>query len=259
MQQETIERNGEPVLLPLKLDIQTSEHRKPIIDSHSLENQMDEHLGWALREVGLGRGEPEQVEICRRYLKHFFFDYPSGISIAQQIEKNFRPHSNPVCMWYETTDELIEHIGIIYQLMYFHYFLGRHHQMKNSFPSYCCGVSTRNLTFALWEAGIVAAVSTYNDSHDHAYTIVPFVVHQTGQKGVILADPTSDQLHHAANKKVRNHLAILPPKDWEYVADWGDGANLYPKRVEVSTCYGIDKRDYEAYLDLAFLKPAIVV
>lgn len=259
MQHVTIQRNGEPIQLPLELNIEVDQKEVFVIDSHSLEQQMDQQLGWTLRNIRLAEGSLEQAEICRRYLRQFANYFPTKNQVDELIAANFKPHNDPVCMQYVTTADLISDLGVIYQLMYFHYFLGRKESIKNSFPDYCCGIASRNLTLSLWAAGIVAAVSTYNESLDHAYTIVPFVIAETGQAGVILADPTSDQLHDRPSQRVRNYLAVLPPEGWKYQTDWQRGSNLYPEIVQVSSCFGASEKRYHEYIKNAFRRPAVVV
>jgi len=257
----TIKRNGDSVLLPFYLDhaIKSTEGGTVVVDSHALEDQMDAHLGWKLRKVKLGGGTTEQVEICKRYLRRFSRSLIDEYWASKVSEANFKSHNKPVCMRYETTIDLINHLNIIYQLMYFHYFLGKKESLRDSFPNSCCGISSRNLTAALWEAGIVAAVSTYNTSFDHAYVIVPFEISATNHTGVILADPTSDQLHRNSSEKVRNYLSVLPPEGWKYQTDWAMGEDLYPVIVQVSSCYGTTERNYSEYIKNALNRPAVVV
>ena len=260
MHHVTVERsNGMPTQLPFKLNIRARINGPFAVDTYSLETQMDQHLGWTLRSIGLGEGSIEQTEICRKYLRQFFRRFPRNNQINRLRNENFKPHEDPVCMRYETTNDLNHQLGVIYQLMYFHYLLGRTELMGEDFPNNCCGISSRNLTIALWDAGIVAAVSTYNATLDHAYTIVPFTIMQTGQTGVILADPTSDQMHYDPGKKVRNYLAVLPPEGWKYETDWKEGRNLYPELVQVSTCAGNTDKGYTDYIQSAFQRPAVVV
>jgi len=258
MQHVTIKRNGAPTSLPLSLSIEVGVSESFTIDSHRLETQMDSFLGWTLRDVGLGEGSLEQANTCKRYIKRFLHNCESDKFYKNLVKANFEPYEDPVCMRYETLADLADSLGVIYQLMYFHYFLGRNTRMKWSFPRQCCGFSARNLTTALWEAGMVAAVSTHNDSHDHSYVTVPFVLMETGRTGIILADPTSDQLWNAGSKRIRNHMMVLPSKDWEYRTDWGDGEDLYPEIVQLSTCHGTEEKDYNQYMESAFNNAAVV-
>jgi hypothetical protein len=258
MQHVTIKRNGVSTTLPLKLNLKVSAGDSTAIDSHQLEAQMDTHLGWTLRDVGLGEGSPEQAETCKRYIKRFLHNCESDSFYRNLVKESFEPYEEPVCMRYEKLTELEESLGVIYQLMYFHYFLGRNTRMKWSFPSKCCGYSARNLTTALWEAGIAAAVSVHNYSQDHSYVTVPFILTENGRTGIILADPTSDQLWDTESKKIRNHMMVLPSKGWEYKTDWECGRNLYPQFVQLSTCHGHGDKDYHQYMEYAFTNPALI-
>lgn len=262
MKRVTIRRNGQPLSLPLKLNITTTSHTHhtgaKIVDSHSLERFMDDQLGWMLSEVSLNGGSVDQILASEYYIQNFSTYFPGHDFILEKIREGYKEIRNPICMLYRTEAELMYTVGKIYQLMYFHYFLGRNKAMKNSFPKYCCGISSYNLTLALWQSGTVAAVSTYNRSEDHAYVIVPYYIKETDRRGVILADPTSDQLYVDQARQVRNYIAILPPGDWEYVTDWKNKADLYPELVQVCACYGNKSLAYEGYLSEAFNNGAVV-
>src|SRR3990167_4488664 len=92
----------------------------------------------------------------------------------------------------------------------------------------------------------------------NSYVTVPFVLMETGRTGIILADPTSDQLWIAGSRRIRNHMMVLPSKDWEYKTDWRDGENLYPEIVQLSTCHGTEEKDYNQYMENAFNNAAVV-
>jgi hypothetical protein len=162
-------------------------------------------------------------------------------------------------MFFENIFELFKKTIFIYQFSYAHYIIGRHDRMKNSFPNWCCGYSAENVVSALWEAGIVSAIKVYNNKYDHAYVIVPFVVNVSDTRGVILVDPTSDQLFYRKEKKVRNLVRVITQEEWEYRTDWAQGKNLYPNVVEASACFGGVEKDYGEYLQSAFINPVVVV
>ncbi len=254
MEQVIIKKNGLAPAPTFKLNVRVKQEHGAtrVIDSHMLEAQMDEKLGWKLSEVALGQGTKAQATLAREYLTHFLEDYPEDDFVRVCVNSNFEHHSVPVSMIFEDDEQLLRCVGTIYQLMYFHYFLGKHHKLSGTFPSYCCGISSRSLTLSLWEAGIFAAISTYDYVDDHAYVIIPYSVNQGGRTGVILADPTSDQLYRNASLKVRNYIALLPPDGWQYRTDWSDGSDLYPLQVHVSSCFGQKEDEYPSYLASAF-------
>lgn len=249
-----LQKKGKLIVPPLKLAVQvkTNRHDTTIIDSHSLESQIDSQLCWVLSQINLGDGSTEQIAFCKRYLNHFRIHYPTWHFFAEYISSNFEKPAEPVCMVCETESDLFDQLSTIYQLMYFHYFLGKSQKIHDSFPYYCCGVSTRNLTIALWDAGVIAAVSVHDSIDDHSYVIVPFRIRQTGRIGVILADPTSDQLYRDQRQKVRNYLAVLPPRGWQYRTEWAGGSDLYPQFVQVSICHGTENKNYNDYLETVF-------
>ena len=98
--------------------------------------------------------------------------------------------------------------------------------MFGSFPENCCGVSSRNVWLSLLHFGYRNA--TYAAAKiDHGYVMVPFVF---GYKaGSIIADPTSDQLWDT--HKVRNHVFVMLGTSWDYKADFGAKANMFPGYV----------------------------
>ncbi len=253
MEQVIVKRNGLPPIRPFNLAVRTKQgcETSGAIDSLSLEAQMDQKLGWKLAAINLGQGTQEQAKLAKAYLKHFLEDYPDEDFINACIKSNFEHHSDPVSMVFEDDKRLLECVGEIYQMMYFHYFLGKHHRLEGIFPKYCCGISSRNLTLSMWEAGIFAAVSAYDDKDDHSYVIVPYRVNSSNKTGVILADPTSDQLYRDADRRIRNYIALLPPDGWQYRTDWSGGSDLYPLLVQVSSCFGKVNKDYPEYLSSA--------
>jgi hypothetical protein len=249
LKQVIVKRNGLPSSSSFKLNVPMKQECSTtrVVDTFALEAQMDTMLEWKLSEIGLGQGTPDQAKTAKEYLRHFLKYYPDKDFVRACVDSNFERHSDPVSMMFEDEMDLLDCVGIVYQLMYFHYFLGRHYRLEGNFPSFCCGISSRNLTLSLWEVGIFAAISTYDDRDDHAYVIIPYQM-SNGTNGVILADPTSDQLHRDRSKKVRNHIALLPPNGWQYRTDWRGGSDLYPLLVQLSSCLGKKDIDYPKYI-----------
>lgn len=252
-----IKRNGTRKLPQFKIHVQFRELRESCdtiqaVDSHALETQMDEVLGWELSQLRLGQGSSKQASVARSHLSYFLDYYPDDEFVARCIRSNFAYHAVPVCMVFENEAELHECATATYQLMYFHYFLGKHQKLKGQFPQFCCGLSARSLTLSLWESGVVAAVSAYDYIDDHAYVIIPYRIRGSEKMGVILADPTSDQLNIKKSERVRNVIALLPPAGWEYRTDWQGGSDLYPQLVQYSSCYGAEDVKYTQYIKRAF-------
>jgi len=221
-----------------------------------LEALLNDAFGCTLSEIKLGGGK-EQVSLSKTFIKRYS-NYGFPTSISEFGKKLFGGDQEPSALFFDDIVELFKKTIFMYQFSYAHYILGKHNEMKDSFPDWCCGRSAQNVTCALWEAGIVSAVKVYNNPYDHAYVIVPFIV-GTSIKGVVLIDPTSDQLFTKKERKVRNLVRIITSEQWEYKTDWVGGKNLYPDEVEESICFGDTGKKYEGYLQQAFQNPVVVV
>lgn len=254
-QYKEVKRNGSGITVPFDLSVEVDLGSR-YVDVETLEAQMDALLGCTLKRMRLGGGKG-QVDICQQYVGRYSHDIPYH-ALSQVSEACFAENDAPSSMFYEDGDALVKDILTIYQLSYFHYILGKRNKMKGSFPSYCCGQSSKNLITAMWEAGIVAAVIVRSNRYDHTYLAVPFVV-KGGTEGIILVDPTSDQLINDSKKKVRNSIQILPAIGWEYRTDWRGGRNLYPEEVETSSCTDFSEYHYDEFIKTALANPVIVV
>lgn len=226
------------------------------IDIKSLETSLDNIFGCKLSEIPSGGGK-KQIDICKRFIKRYSNSGLSYDLFVKLSKEFFGEDLKPSAMFFENIAEMSKKILLMYQLSYAHYILGRYN--NSSFPSYCCGVSAENLLAAFWEAGIISAVKVGNNSYDHAYLIIPFIIKTPDLMGVVLIDPTSDQLINDGRKKVRNLVMVLTEEKWTYVTDWKNGGNLYPEDIEISACYGHKIENYNKYLEDAFKNPVIVV
>ncbi len=221
-----------------------------------LEALLDDAFGCTLSEIKLGGGK-KQVDLSETFIKRYSnHGFPSSISAFSK--ELFGGDQKPSALFFEDVVELFKKTVFMYQFSYAHYILGKHNEMKGKFPDWCCGYSAQNVTCALWEAGVISALKVYNNPYDHAYVIVPFVV-GTSIRGVVLIDPTSDQLFTKKERKVRNLIRIMTSEQWEYKTDWAGGKNLYPDEVEESVCFGNTGNGYEGYLKKAFQNPVVVV
>jgi|GEM_PF-5604105 len=222
-----------------------------------LEALLNDAFKCTLSEIKLGGGK-EQVSLSKTFIKRYSNGgFPS--SISKFSEELFGRGQEPSALFFEDVVELFKKTIFMYQFSYAHYILGKHNRMKYSFPEWCCGRSAQNVTCALWEAGIVSAVKVYNNPYDHAYVIIPFIIGTSSIKGIVLIDPTSDQLFIKNERKVRNLVRIITSEQWEYRTDWVGGKNLYPDVVEESVCFGDIGNGYEGYLQQAFQNPVVVV
>ncbi len=226
-----------------------------IVDTFSWEAKVDKELGWCLAMIGLGEGTPEQIRTCKQSLRFFSHRNPTENAMCTALGSKVTTPSAPQHLQLANLDELNEVLDLTFRLMYFHYVLGRYSRMKCTFPNSCCGISSRNLTMGLWDHGVSPAVSVYNICYDHAYVIIPFTLESSTETGVILADPTSDQLYWNNKSIRRNSLRVLPLIGWDYRSDWSGGEDMYPRIIQLSTCFGLDEACYQVYLDFLFKNP----
>jgi len=126
-------------------------------------------------------------------------------------------------------DELTAHMLLAYQVSHFHYILGKREPLKGTFPYQCCGPSARSVMMSLIHFGFPNAAYGYSDNNDHGYTILPFVMESRKIQGVVVVDPTSDQLWKTEHP--RNAVFIKLGVRWEYITNWEEGADLYPDLV----------------------------
>ena len=127
--------------------------------------------------------------------------------------------------------DLLEYVLRIYPVSYTHYIIGLKNNFKKTFLYYCWGLSSDNVTLSLMDLGYVGAASAINKSRDHYYTIVPFVIENPKKQGVVVVDPTSDQLWQITTMKPRNMVFVVFDKQWEYRTEWGYRSNLYPECI----------------------------
>ncbi len=217
------------------------------LDTLVLEEQMEKNNGnVSLREFEEGYYPYlDKIDDSLRKFVPYFKVYKSKEIKALANKYNI---SSPCSMVVKSEDELLEHMSMGYQVAHFNYILGKKHKLKDgSFPKLCCGISSIHVALSLIELGYPNAVYAYSQRHDHGYVVLPFVFENKTFKGVIVVDPTSDQLWN--NKKIRNATFIKLGAKWEYKTDWRGGKNLFPDRL-----YSIDimKKtpevfDYDSY------------
>lgn len=228
------------------------------VDIVQLEKSMDNFFNFKLSELTLGE-KINNIELFKGLVRHYSNHYLERELFGELSESYFGGNLFPSSLYYESISEMQKNILLMYQLSYCHYVLGKTNKMKGNFPRYCCGISSRNLLTSFWEAGILSAIQVYDSRDDHAYIIVPFILESHNHKGVVLVDPTSDQLVYDDKKKIRNNICIFTERNWTYSGDWRGGANLYPETVEISACSGYATEDYDSYIDKALSSPVVVI
>ena len=192
----------------------------------------------ARRNGGIDSASTKSIKrINRKERRHYFRQVPHFITDRQdrnlesleRIVKRYEMIKTPCSMILDDVHDLERHILIAYQVSYAHYVLGKKNSIKDDFPSHCCGISSRSLMLSLLTFGYPNAAYAYNTVHDHGYVMLPFVIkHRI--KGVIVIDPTSDQLWNI-DKKPRNIVFVMLGDKWSYVTNWANGADLFPDEV----------------------------
>ncbi|MBT3940780.1 hypothetical protein HOD83_01090 [Candidatus Woesearchaeota archaeon] len=156
----------------------------------------------------------------------------------------FKDVQAPSSMVVKDLDELSRHALLSYYVCYEHYKLGKKLFWNDDFPELCCGPATSNVVLTLIEMGYHNALYAGADK-DHAYCVLPFVMEDTGEKGIILVDPTAEQMWWS-NEKPSNDVRIIFGERWEYKTDLveiivnegpvfaeeeGGGSDLFPNEI----------------------------
>ncbi len=157
--------------------------------------------------------------------------------LIKKLAEIYENINGPCSMTVNTKDELEQHVLNAYQISYAHYAVACKDWMTSIdgygnityFPVLCCNVSGINLMLSLMAFRYPNASFVYSDHGNHCYTIMPFKYKE--KNGIILVDPTSDQLWPNIEKKPRNMVSVYLLNDkntWEYKTDWSDGVDLFP-------------------------------
>lgn len=205
----------------------------------------------------------EELESCAR-LAPFFRVGLKKKELLELLNRRYNSITFPCSLKVSDTKEFETHVLNIYQVANAHYVLGKHDDF--SFPHMCCGSSGRNVAASLWAIGYPSAAYVYDRFDDHGYTIVPFKL--AGKtEGVVMLDPTSDQLWNGLDKQPRNAVSVFLERRWEYKTHWQKGADLYPdvvmhvgimKKILVKNWGLANDRHYDeprSFLEKAFDNP----
>ncbi|MBI5389908.1 hypothetical protein HZB02_00280 [Candidatus Woesearchaeota archaeon] len=189
----------------------------------------------------LRKSEP----VSRSHKEHYtsFLAYrPFNMNNASiyLIAQQYADIPTPCSLLLQDHHELLQVAAQVYQVCYAHYVLASYYD--NMFPHGCCKDSSRNVMISLLGIGYPqAAYALCDQQFDHACVLLPFTMEDASapaQQGVILADPTSDQLWISLKKKPRNMVSVIFEKRWKYITQWGNGTDLYPTCVmDHSTLY----------------------
>ena len=190
-------------------------------------------------------------------------------SFVKRLIRKYDNLSTPCSLKVSSIDDLLDQALKIYQVSYANYVIGKNKDINGTFPDYCCGVSSWNVLFSLFKHEYPMVSIATNLRQDHVYPIIPFILNNE-KSGVIVIDPTSDQLWRNLQHPPRNSLFIVSGLRWEYNTQWSEGNNLYPESVvDISsiksmlvghlnddrnfyTSYNTAKSDVPAYFHNAF-------
>ena len=196
---------------------------------------LDSLLGINLSELKRGEELPDSVlKHCRELVPFFGKPEFEWVGILEKfIDVDF-----PNSMFIKDFEELEKHVAKIHQVMYAHYVLGKFENLKNSntgdfFPNNCCGNSSGNVVRSLLGLDYSSAIRAINRPLDHTYVVIPFLI-DGSKEGIIVADPTSDQLFPSLNGKApRNSVSVFFKREFFYNTEWCGGDNLYPSLAVV--------------------------
>lgn len=169
-----------------------------------------------------------------------FFVTSSGepyLDILVQILGQHKDVEEPTAMLIKSTEELQAHALLVYQVANAHYVLGKKYDGVGpewDFPSSSCGMSSMNMLVSLIAFGYSNAliVGRSNLEYDKAYNVLPFVFENDGNmtKGVLVSDPTSEQLWPKSEKNLqRNHVFVELGERWRYANPYK--VNLFPDSI----------------------------
>lgn len=218
------------------------------------EKKMNEQMYVDLSRIIMNRiiDNDAAPEICKQYVSNFEMNCVLNPHLEKYLSQIYETIKYPCSITLNNEAELEKMVLDAYNLSYMHYILGCEKNLKGSFPNYCCGISSNNLQYSLMSLGYPNALRVRNSEFDHDYVILPFIYKD--QIGVVLADPTSDQLWKKHKNRPRNVVSVYLGNKWSYETDWKSGANLYPTKVEYFPEI-IKSVDMEIFLKNAFSNP----
>jgi hypothetical protein len=152
--------------------------------------------------------------------RHFFFnnECPREHAAFESIIDRFSEQTKPCSMFVRDFADLDELVLLSYFVAHEHYATYKRINSGTDFPNKCCGYAASNIFCTLLDMGFSNAV--YADSNKgHSYVALPFVMRDSGEKGFIVIDPTSDQMWKNIHGP-RNHTFVIFGDEFEYKTDW---------------------------------------
>jgi hypothetical protein len=178
-----------------------------------LEKELQEkrllNLELRISKRGIG-GDLERKELISFNPINFSEDQSYWKNLAERVLENMGNVSKFNSMLVKNEEELFEHINIVHNLLSSHYHWAKNNNLRGTFPKKCCNVSAYNIFFSLFDIGYSNATRVTQFNFKHAYNLLPFILENSGKKGFICLDPTSDQIKVNGYSYPKNNITILP-------------------------------------------------
>jgi hypothetical protein len=172
--------------------------------------------------------EEEKQAVFGRFRKVFSADGDTTKQTFLRILDKYQSLPDATSLLVSSEEELNKHVRRIHSISYAHYVYGANAKMIGTFPKKCCNLSSRNVLLGLLDEGYPMANFAESYVHNHSYNAIPFVLNQD-RKGVIITDPTSDQLWPSLKaNQPRNLTFVVPGERWRYISEWSSEKDMYP-------------------------------
>lgn len=247
--------------LGLFQDSTTRKLDKPI-PSHSL---LESKIYLLTKRFDLSSPEDPQI-LSPEEIIHYNARVP-GYSLKSKKELNLSGRSaqikEPCAMLVDNIPQLMQEVGYIYQIAYAHYITAMNEMY--GFPLCRCDESSINIFSSALMLGYPNVACVVDNPNSHVFNVFPFILKDPNIEGVVVVDPTSDQLgdDNSPNKEPRNQIFITEGVHWDNKKYWSSGNNLYPTHVfhigspdPFDINMGVKNMiPTEEYFDLAFQNP----
>ena len=240
-----------------------------VLDTELFESEIGRRNGHLdIGKIGVGQLSEEELAHYQRIIPYHHGNHP--IKLISSLIPKAEQFPNPIAKIVANLEELERDILKIYQTAYAHYVIAKNSSRYEDFPRLWCGNSSMGLQGTLMLHGFLNATTAISFIYDHTYVMLPFVMINPRINGVILVDPTSDQLGKIQGKAYRNFVAIKRGTEWKYITEWEGGGNLFPSRISYLgnlsqkgaimsdgklKSYSFYFRDGDIFLETAFSNP----
>ena len=145
------------------------------------------------------------------YDKKYYAENKNNQSkILKPIIQRFDMVPGTNSMLIKDSKDLFAHINKIYSLSQSHYSWASGVNLGGTFPVNCCNVSSKNLQYAFLDSGYTNVTRFADFFYEHAYLGFPFVFEKTNENGMIILDPTSNQLNYDGEAHLpKNYIRVV--------------------------------------------------